>query len=128
MAVGSECDITRFNIASLCHQLMADSVTSVYMCKSVFICKCISGTKMSGIILLTCRNQMIIDQNNLVRIMQFRKSHFFKFFCHKGDENIMDHHAVNVNRHNVSRLYGFSCIMSDNFFNNRLAHFLLLSG
>ena len=50
------------------------------------------------------------------------------YFSHKWDENIMDHHAVNVNRHNVSRLYGFSCIVSDNFFNNRLAHFLLLSG
>ena len=128
MAVGSKCNITRFNVTSFCHQLMADSVTSVYVCQSVFFCKCISGTEMSGVVLLTCRYQMVVDQNNLIRIMQLCKSHFFKFVCHKRDENIVDHHAVYIDRHNVSRLYSLSCIMSDNFFNNRLAHFLLLSG
>ena len=52
----------------ICHQLMTDSIASVYVFHSVFFCKCISHMEMSGIVQLTCRYKVIIDQNNFVRI------------------------------------------------------------
>ena len=68
MAVCTEYDVARFDIASLCHQLMADSVASVYVFHSVFLCKSISCMEMSGIIKLACRNKVVIDQDYLIRI------------------------------------------------------------
>ena len=127
MAVCSECDISRFHISGFCHQLVTDSVASMYVSQSVFFYKFISFVEMSCIILLTRRNKVIINQNHFIRIMKLCKSHLLKFICYKRNENIMDHASVNINCHDISRLYCLSCIMSDNLFNNRLAHHALLS-
>ena len=59
--------------------------------------------EMSGIILLTCRYKMVIDQNNLVRIPQLLKAHLLKFVRYKRNKDIMDHHSVNIDRHDIAR-------------------------
>ena len=123
MAVCTKYNIARFNITCLSHKLMTDTVTSVYVFHAVFSCKSISHMEMSGIILLTCRYKMVIDQNNLVRIPQLLKAHLLKFFRYKRNKDIMDHHPVHIDRHDIARLYCLACIMSDNFFNDRLAHY-----
>ena len=127
MAVCTENNVSRFNVTGLCHQLMADTITSVDVRHAVFGCKCITDTKMPCIIQLAGRNQMVIDQNHFFRIIEFCKTHFFKFFCYKRNKNIMNHDAVYIHCDDIARFDIFSCIMSDNLFNNCLAHCLLLS-
>ena len=123
MAVCTKYNITGFNITCLSHKLMTDTVTSVYVFHAIFSCKSISHMEMSGIILLTCRYKMVIDQNNLVRIPQLLKAHLLKFVRYKRNKDIMDHHSVNIDRHDIARLYCFACVMSDNFLNDRLTHY-----
>ena len=80
MAVGSEYNISWLYIQGFSHKLMADAIASVYMFHAVFLSKCISNMKMPGVIHLAGRNQMIIDQNNLVRVPQLFESHLFETF------------------------------------------------
>ena len=90
---------------------MADTVASVYMFHAVFFSKCISNMEMSGVIHLAGRNEVVIDQNHLVRIPQLLKSHLFKFFSDKRDKDVVDHDAVHINGYNIARLYrlGLHC-------------------
>ena len=123
MAVCAEYHISRLYIACLCHQLMADSVASVKIPDSIFRSKCIPHPVMADIVLLTGRNQMIIDQDHLIRIPDFRKSHLFKFFHNKGNHNIIQHHPVRMNRYDFSRPYTRSAdIPGNDFFNDCLSH------
>ena len=91
MAVCAKYNITGFNITCLSHKLMTDTVTSVYVFHAILAAKASPTWKMSGIILLTCRYKMVIDQNNLVRIPQLLKAHLLKFFRYNGIKYIMDH-------------------------------------
>ena len=52
--------------------------------------------KMTRIVYLAGRNQMVVDQNNFVRIPELRKAHFFKLFRHERNEDIVDHHTIYI--------------------------------
>ena len=123
MAICTKYDIARFYVTGLCHQLVADTVTSVHVFHTIFGCKNISHMEMSGVVLLACRYKMVIDQNNFVRIPEFLKAHLLEFVRYKRNKDIMDHHSVNIDRHDIARLYCFACVMSDNFLNDRLTHY-----
>ena len=127
MAVCTKYHVSGLHITSFRHQLMTDSVTSMYIFHSKFLCKLISHMEMSGIVQLTGRNQMIIDQHDFIRIPKLCKSHLFELLCNKRNENIVDHHSVHIYSHDISRFYRFSHIISDNLLNNCLAHLLLPS-
>ena len=122
MAVRTKYNVSRFYIEGFGHQLMADTVTSVDIFHAVFFCKCISNMEMTGVIHLACRNKVVIDQNHFIRIPQFLKSHFFKFFCHKRDKNIVNHDAVHIDRYDISRMNVMAYIAAYNFFNDCLSH------
>ena len=82
--------------------------------------------EMSGVIKLTRRNKMIIDQNYFIRIPELLKSHFFEFLCNKWNKNIMDHHSVYIDSYNIAWFYGMTHIVSYNLFDNCFAHLLFL--
>ena len=65
-----EGNIARFYISGLCHQLVADSVASVDVGHAVFCSKLIADMEMSCIVKLACRNKVVVDQNDLIRIPQ----------------------------------------------------------
>ena len=92
----------------------------------VFFSEGVADAKMSGVVHLARRNQMIVDQHHLVRIPEFRKPHFLKFFRHKGDENIMDHHPVHIRRYDLPGRYVPADISPQNFFNDCFSHQSLL--
>ena len=50
MAVCTKCNITWLYITCFCHQLVADTIASVYMGHAVFFSKGITCMEMSGII------------------------------------------------------------------------------
>ena len=123
MRVSSEYNVSWFGIPALCHELMADPIVSVNVFQSVFLYKRITNLKMPDIFHRTGRNQMIINQNHPVRIPQLCKSHLLKLFCNKRDKNIMDHHAVHIDCHDLSRgdCRG-PCISFNNLFDNCISH------
>ena len=101
---------------------MADSVASVYVFHAVFLCKFIAFVEMSRIVHLACRNEVVVDQNDFIRVPQFGKAHLLEFIADKRDEDIMNHDSVHVDRHNVARFYVFSGVVADDFFNYCIAH------
>ena len=123
MAVCTKYHIARFNITGLCHQLMADTVTSMYIFHAVFFNEFISLTEMAGIIHLTCRNEVVVDQHDFVRIPELCESHFFEFIRHKGNKDIVDHDSVHVGGNNIT---GFDIadtgVVFQDFFDNCIAH------
>ncbi len=68
---------------------------------------------MSRIVHLACRNEVVVDQNDFIRVPQFGKSHLLEFIADKRDEDIMNHDSVHVDRHNVARFYVFSGVVDD---------------
>ena len=122
MAVCSKDNVSRFDIERFCHELMADAVASVDVLHAVFFRKLIADSKMSRVIHLTCRHQMVVDQHHLVRIPESGKSHLFKFFRHKGDKDIMDHDPVHMDRDDIARLYLMSHIAAYDLFDDCLSH------
>ena len=101
---------------------MADSVASVYVFHAIFLCKFIAFVEMSRIVHLACRNEVVVDQNDFIRVPQFGKAHLLEFIADKRDEDIMNHDSVHVDRHNVARFYVFSGVVADDFFNYCIAH------
>ena len=101
---------------------MTDSVAPVDIFHTILCCKCISDPEMSCVIHLTGRDQMIVDQYHLIRIPKLLKSHFFKFFRHKRNKDIMDHNPVHIYGYNVSRFYFTAQIAAYDFFNDSLSH------
>ena len=121
--VRTENNIAGFNVTGFCHQLMADTVTSVYIFHAIFFSEFISFAKMTGIIHLTGRNQMVVDQNHLVRIPELCKAHLFEFVSHEGNKDIVDHDSVYVSGHNVSGFdIRYAGVVFQDFFNNCIAH------
>ncbi len=68
MGVRAEDDVARFGVAFFGHKLMADSVASVYMGESVFVCKCVANLKMTHILHSAGRHQMVVDQDDFIRV------------------------------------------------------------
>ena len=123
MAVCTENYIAGFYVSGLCHQLMADTVTSMYIFHAVFFNEFISFAEMTGVIHLAGRNQMVVDQNYLVRVPELCKAHLFKFIRHKGNKDIVDHDSVHVGGNNIT---GFdiadASVVFQDLFNNSIAH------
>ncbi len=111
MAVSTEHDMTRLHIAGLRHKLMADAVAAVDIFDPVLFYKGITHTVMAGIVLLTGRYQVIVDQNDLVRIPDFLKSHLVKLVNDKRDHDVIEHDAVYIHRYDIARLHFFAGIM-----------------
>ena len=80
---------------------MADSIAAMDVLHTIFCNEFVSDMKMACVIYLTGRNQMVVDQHCFVRIPNFLKSHFFKFFSDKRNENIVDHHTIYLNGDDV---------------------------
>ena len=131
MRVGTEDNLTRTCISHLRHQLVADTVCTVEVGQSLFLDKSIANLEMAHILNRRGRNQMVINQNDLVRVPDFGESHFFEFVDNKRNKNIVNHHTVNINRYNLTRT-NFRAVVSahDDLFNQCMSHcfFLLRSG
>lgn len=97
----------------------------MYVGHAVLFSECISDAEVSRVVLLACRNEVIVDQNDLVRIPQLFKAHFFKFFSHERNKNVVDHDAVHIYDRDIARLYGLSGIMFNDFLNYCLSHCIL---
>lgn len=63
---------------------MADAVTSVNIFDAILLYKCVSHAEMAGVVLLAGRNQMVIDQNNLIRIPYLGKAISWNLSTIKG--------------------------------------------
>ena len=89
MAVRSEHYMPRLYIACLRHQLMADAITSVNIFDAILLYKCVSHAEMAGVVLLAGRNQMVIDQNNLIRIPYLSKAHLVELVHDKRNHDVI---------------------------------------
>ena len=105
---------------------MADSIASVYVFHAIFLCKFIAFVEMSRIVHLACRNEVVVDQNDFIRVPQFGKAHLLEFVRYKRNKDIMDHHSVYIDSYNIAWFYGMTHIVSYNLFDNCFAHLLFL--
>ena len=118
MRVGAEHDIARFGVAHLGHELMADAVAAVYVSEAVFVCESIADLKVTDIFHSAGRNQMVVDEDHLVRVPQLFEAHFFEFLCYKWNENIVNHDPVHIYGDDLTRFYMVGTdIFFDDFFN-----------
>jgi hypothetical protein len=81
---------------------MADAIGAVYVLNAVFVTEIIADMVMARVVKLACGHEMIVDQDSAVRIPDLCKSHFLKLVLYKGNENIVDHDAVDVDRDDVA--------------------------
>ena len=126
MAVCTESNIARFYISGFCHQLVADPIAPVDVGHAIFRGKLIADMEMSCIVKLACRNKVVVDQNDLIRIPQLFKAHLFKFLRHERNKNVVDHDAVNIYGHDITRLYRPAGVMFNDLLNYSLSHFVFL--
>ncbi len=126
VAVCTKYDVSRFYIESLRHKLMADAVASMDVFHAVFFHEGVADTEVPGIVHLACRHQMVVDQNDFVRIPELLKAHLFEFFRHEGDKDVMDHYPVHGDGNDISWFYGLFGVAAYDFFNDGLSHGLSL--
>ena len=69
---------------------------------------------------------MVVDQHSFIGIPDFFESHFFEFFSHEGNENIMDHDPIHMDGNDIARFHVVTHIAADDFFNDCLSHRLIL--
>ena len=68
---------------------MANAVTSVNIFDAILLYKCVSHAEMASVVLLAGRNQMVIDQNNLIRIPDLSKAHLVELVHDKRDHDVI---------------------------------------
>ena len=78
-----------FGVLMIGMELMADAVTSVNIFDTILLYKCVSHAEMAGVVLLAGRNQMVIDQNNLIRVPYFCKSHLVELVHDERDHDVI---------------------------------------
>ena len=89
MAVGTKYHVARFYIACLGHKLMADAVAPVNVFDAVLLHEGIAHAEMTGVVLLAGRNQMVIDQNHLIRIPYLCKAHLMELVHNERNHDIV---------------------------------------
>ena len=91
--------------------------------QAVLFRKLISNTVVSGVVQLAGRDQMVIDQDYLVRVPELGKAHLLKFVLDEGDENVVDHHPVHIDGDNIAA-FGVcdAGIPAQQFFNECRSH------
>ncbi len=102
MAVGSEYNVAGLYIPGFSHQLMADSVASMNILHAILLGEGIAPLKVTRIVNLAGRYEVIVDQNNFVRIPQLRKAHLFELFRYERNKDVMDHDTVHIYGYNVA--------------------------
>ena len=123
MAVRSEDQVTRLYIARLGHELVADAVAPVQIRDAVLCRKLVRELIGSDIVNLTCRHQMVADNHDLLGIPELLKAHLFKFGRDEGHHDVVQHHAVRADRHNVAGLHRVPDLCGNQLFNH--CHFHL---
>lgn len=102
---------------------MTDTVTAMNMLHAILLCECIADFVMAHIVLLACRNEVIVDHHNLVRVPDFFKSHLVKFIYDKRHHDVVEHDTIDIDRHDLARLYALSAdVVGDDLLNNCLSH------
>ena len=97
---------------------MADAVGAVHIFYAVLVAELVADVVVAGIIQLAGRYQMVVDQDRFVRIPDPCESHLLELVFYKRNENIVDHHAVDIHGNDIAGFYGVSTdIMSKYFFN-----------
>ena len=48
--------------------------------------------------------KMIVDHHNLVRIPDLLKSHLIEFIYNKRHHDVVEHDAIDIDRHDLARL------------------------
>ena len=117
MAVRAKNNISGSNVAGFCHKLVANTVRTVHMLKTVFCGKCISGAEVARVVHLTCGDEMVVYKNRLISIPELCESHFLEFFCDERNKDVVYHYPVGIYGNDIARLnIAFICIMLYNFF------------
>ena len=102
MGVGAEDNLTRTGIAHLRHQLVTDTVGTVEMGQSLFFDKGVANLEVADILDSRSRNQMVINQDDLVRVPNFGEAHLFELVDNERNKNIVNHHPVDFDRHDLA--------------------------
>ena len=105
MAVGSEYDVAGLYIPCFCHQLMADSVGTMNILHAILRGEGIAPLKVTRIVNLAGRYEVIVDQNNFIRIPELRKAHLLELVRHKRNKDVMNHHTIHIYGYNIAGLY-----------------------
>ena len=125
MAVRSEDQVAGLHIARLGHELVADAVTPVQIRDTVLCRKLVRELVGADIVNLTGRYQVVADNHDLLGVPDLLKAHFLKFCRDEGHHDVVQHHAVRADRHNVAGLYRVPDLCGNQLFNH--CHFHLSS-
>ena len=123
MGVGAEDDLAGFGIAHLRHQLVADAVGAVDVGEVLFSGEGVAQLEMADVLDGGRRDHVVVDEADFIGVPDLLKPHLLKLFGDKGDEDVVDHHPVDVYGDDLAGGNGIRPGVShNNLFNQCMSH------
>ena len=117
MRIRHEDDVTRFGIAQLRHELVANAVGHVDLLGAELFSKIVAVLHMIRIEGQARRDEVIEHDDYFILIPDLGKTHFLEFAIDVGCINIVKHDAVRMRNDDIAGLaVCYTCIMNEDFF------------